>query len=268
MPKPLNTKFAWILGVSVFIFSLIAHAPASLLSYAIAQLDSPQQDNPQQGAQGLLLTQTEGSLWAGKTQVAIVTPATQETLGLLEWAVSLRHLHSGQIGLTLSWNQTAAATLNVTSLFDMNAIALEVNQLALQLPASVISAFVPSLSAASLGGQLLLNSEHLTLTQDAIKGLLTVHWNQANSPLSPVNPLGQYQLTLNGLGQALTMQLLTQDGAMQLVGNGEWSKQMGLKFQGAASTTEENKAKLAPLLHIIGEEESPASGQYVFRVTI
>jgi general secretion pathway protein N len=126
--------------------------------------------------------------------------------------------------------------------------------------------FVPSLNAAQLGGQLQLNSEKISISDDTIKGSAILIWSQVNSPLSPVNPLGQYQALLNGVGNTLSIQLNTLNGALQLAGNGNWSKPSGLRFQGYATAQEPHKLALTPLLHILGNEEVADTGKFQFGI--
>lgn len=252
MSSYLNIKVAWILGAAAFVISLIYQTPASLLSQMVAY----------QSGQRFLLTQTQGTVWRGNTHVAIATSSTQEAIGTLKWQIILSHLLKGELNIELTWNQSPPALLKLTPK------QISVSQLATELPASAITAFIPSLNAAELGGQLHVNSEHFSVSKEALQGTLTVVWGQVSSPLSPINPLGQYQLLLSGAGQTLTIQLLTQNGALQLAGSGDWSTQSGLNFRGTASTPDANKETLSPLLHIIGNEEVLGSGAYAFNVSI
>lgn len=248
MHRSLNKKLAFALGTVFFTLALTWQAPASLLSNTISERTSGH----------LLLTQAEGSIWKGKANVAIASSIGQAGIGKLHWETFPYQLLMGNFHVEFTWNQSAPNLLTIS----LNGINIE--HLNIEIPASAIAHFAPSLNAAQLGGQVHIESEKLFVSEKVIEGNTRLEWSQASSPLSPVNPLGQYQATLTGLGSALNVQLSTASGALLLEGSGSWSAQGGLNFQGTASAQKEHLVALTPLLHMIGNEDVAGSGNYRF----
>lgn len=162
--------------------------------------------------------------------------------------------------MELSWNHSAPFMLQLTP------EQLSLTHLAIDMPAKIINAFVSSFNAAEVGGQLKINCDHLLLSANQLSGSLAIHLSQVNSPLTPINPLGDYLVTLTGQGAIMHIELVTVSGDLKLNGAGDWSITSGLKFVGNASASEAQKLGLNPLLHIIGNEEIAGSGQYVFNI--
>ena len=82
-----------------------------------------------------------------------------------------------------------------------------------------------------------------------------------SSRLTTLETLGSYKLTLTG--DAATpgtsqLSLTTQDGALQLSGNGTWGPG-GVRFRGEASAAATDEAALSNLLNIIGRRDGAKS---------
>ena len=65
--------------------------------------------------------------------------------------------------------------------------------------------------------------------------------------------MGSYQLQVNG-GDAVSLQLSTLEGALQLSGRGQWVGSR-LRFNGEATAAPGMEAQLANLLNIIGRRQ-------------
>ena len=144
---------------------------------------------------------------------------------------------------------------------------IELKHLQLTVPAAALSEISPQLRLAQLQGKIQIASEHLLLNSQSIIGTANADWLDAGSTLSPINPLGVYHLTLNGIpgnnasgtetASGLNIALTTTSGALILKGNGDWSPAQGLSFHGTAQAAESHQASLGALLGYMGRQESP-----------
>ncbi len=101
-----------------------------------------------------------------------------------------------------------------------------------------------------------------------LAGGLTVELMNASSPLSTLDTLGSYRLTLQGAAPGATaaaastetaqITLSTLEGALQLSGSGTWGTG-GLRFRGEAHSLDSNDAALTNLLSIIGRRDGARS---------
>ncbi|MGZ8251920.1 MAG: type II secretion system protein N, partial [Methylophilaceae bacterium] len=162
----------------------------------------------------------------------------------------------GRIYAALYWNDAPPAWLSIES----SRIHLE--HALLDVPAAVVTQFVPAMRAAALGGELNLRSESLSLTAESIQGDVLVDWMQASSPLSSIHPLGNYHAQLSGNPDGLSILLNTLNGALILNGSGSWSGRQGLDFQGSAQADASKQKEMSELLRILGNEQVPGSGLF------
>ncbi|NOT65096.1 MAG: type II secretion system protein N [Methylotenera sp.] len=248
-----NKKIMLLLGVLVFALALLWMAPATLLANAIANKTQ----------QHVLLTQAEGSAWAGNANLVLAGDNVESrvNIGNIRWQVYPMQLLQGRLYLALYQNAGEPAWLSI------DADKTHIEHLNITMPASVISLFVPTLNVAQLGGQFNIATENFTISQQVLQGKASVNWRDASSPLSAVSPLGSYQTLLDGNGGALNISLSTMSGALQLEGNGSWSAQTGLQFNGTASAEASKQKELAPLLHVLGNEQTLGSGRYQIQVS-
>jgi len=248
----MNKKFALILGLLVFVATLLALAPATLLSSWVYQ----------HSQQHVLLAQAEGTVWQGSATVALkgINDESMVSAGKLRWEIFPAQLALGRIYAALYWNDAPPAWLSIES----SRIHLE--HALLDVPVAVVTQFMPAIRAAALGGQLNLRSESLSLTAESIQGDVFVDWIQASSPLSGINPLGNYHAQLSGNQDGLSILLNTLNGALILNGRGSWSSRQGIDFQGLAQAEGSKQKEMSELLRILGNEQVAGSG--IFQISL
>jgi general secretion pathway protein N len=83
-----------------------------------------------------------------------------------------------------------------------------------------------------------------------MSGQVDITARAMSSRLSPLRPLGSYQVTIGG-GATPTLKLTTLEGYLQLTGAGQWAGGR-LRFQGLATPAPDMQAQLANLLNAIG----------------
>ena len=94
-----------------------------------------------------------------------------------------------------------------------------------------------------------------------VEGRADMELVSVSSRLTTLETLGSYKLTLTG--DAATpgtsqLSLTTQDGALQLSGQGTWGPG-GVRFRGEASAAATDEAALSNLLNIIGRRDGAKS---------
>jgi general secretion pathway protein N len=88
--------------------------------------------------------------------------------------------------------------------------------------------------------------------QVALTGSMTLLMDDIASRLSPVKPLGAYQLIMDWRGQQAQLALKTVRGPMLLDGTGSLTNGR-LQFSGKAEAEEGQEEKLANLLNLLGQ---------------
>ena|GEM_PF-1018631 len=249
-PVKLFSKTTLLLCTFVVLTTLIITAPATLLSGWATQ-----------ASQGrLLLTNVSGTLWQGSaTPVLLQKNNALLPLQKMHWSIHPWSLFTGKLSLSL-WRDDLPQTSAMRAVLSPS--QLELHDLNLTMPAAVLGEISPMLRPAQLQGKIQLTSKHLQLTPQNIIGTAQADWFDAGAALSPVNPLGFYNVTLNGApdngtAERLNITLATTSGALILNGQGSWSHAKGLQFRGTAQAAEQHRAMLAGLLGHLGPQESP-----------
>ncbi|MFA6041659.1 MAG: type II secretion system protein N [Methylophilus sp.] len=250
-------KRLFLLGIISTLFFLCVFAPAQLLGSLLSRYT--------EGRLGLASTQ--GSLWHGNAYLLLNAESNQSSsdtdsvnLGKLSWDIQALQLLIGRLSVSLAWNEGTPFWLTVDS------SRLHVEHAVFNLPPETMAALVPALKAVQLGGQLTVRCDNFSLTQQEILGQINIAWDQASSPLSLINPLGSYQVHLDGQGNKLDIKLNTQnDSPLIMQGSGLWTSANGLHFEGTAEASASAQAQLQELLRVMGNETMAGSGRYELR---
>jgi general secretion pathway protein N len=119
------------------------------------------------------------------------------------------------------------------------------------LPAALLAAAGAPFNTLRPGGTLRLRWDTLAVFGDDFEGRATVDWEDAQSALSTVAPLGHYRVTVRGHGARREAQLETLDGPLLLQGAG--SVENGLiRFSGTAEAVPEMRQSLNGLIGVLG----------------
>lgn len=224
---------------SVFLVGLFVFAPASLMGYALERVSG--------GA--LSLVQTTGSVWHGSGVVLLRQNSRYQTLGSYRWNLKLF-----SAALQVQTGESAPMTVRYVPF----AGRIDIDDLRIVLPASIIEVVAPQLGPYQLQGSLEASSGHLTLDSAGMNGQITVDWLNAASALSEIRPLGDYRVLLKSNGPAMDAQLSTLSGKLQLAGQGSFDNKAGMRFNGTAQAAPGSTAsELNELLHHIGPEVRP-----------
>lgn len=259
--KSRSASTRWALFGIVFgvLVALVVFAPAAWLAGAVASGTG----------QRVLLADARGTVWSGSA-VAVLTggPGSRDASSLpgrIEWTLGLQ-------GLGFALNARHACCLNGTVVLQVRPGFGRVGVTLVPPPGWVgqwPSAFLGGLgtpwNTLQLGGVVRLVSPALKLESAqgrwVVEGRADMELVSVSSRLTTLETLGSYKLTLTG--DAATpgtsqLSLTTQDGALQLSGQGTWGPG-GVRFRGEASAAATNEAALSNLLNIIGRRDGAKS---------
>jgi general secretion pathway protein N len=228
------------IGFASYAFALIVTAPATLA------------DGGLQRASGgrLRLAEAQGTLWSGSGQIEIRDAVGRIGLSKrLAWSLRPDEMFRGRLGyevvldrgprpipVTVSWSRIELANADIN------------------LPAETLGFALPRLAPLELTGAVNLKISNLAIGHGATQGSATLQWRTAGSALSPVWPLGDYELRWEGQGQEGRATLHTLKGPLELRGQGSWASGRAPVFVGTADVPPEFQQQLAPLLRLIAVE--------------
>ena len=259
--KSRSAGLRWaVAGVVIGAFvALLAYAPAAWLASAVASATQ----------QRVILADARGTVWSGSA-VAVLTGGegsrdASSLPGRLSWTLRPR-------GLGLELQAQHACCLN-------GVVAVQVRpgfgrtEYTLVPPAGWVgqwpTAFLGGLgtpwNTMELGGSARLASPGLRI--ESVQGRWVVDGRAdlelvgVSSRLTTLESLGSYRMSLSGDAAnpgISQLSLSTQDGALQLSGNGTWGP-AGVRFRGEARASAAEEAALSNLLNIIGRRDGARS---------
>ena len=224
-----------------YVVALIATAPAALLDA-----------NLQRASHGRLrLAEARGTLWTGAGQLEIREADGRGGIGRgITWRATPASLLRGRLAYDVGMGR-AGATFPVTlSWSGIEAANVDVN-----LPATVLGLAVPRLAPLGLTGELLIRVAQLSLASGRMDGHATLRWRAAGSALTPLSPLGEYEMRLDGADTKVQALLTTLAGPLQLDGKGAWRQGDSIAFRATARVPQQHLRELAPLLRLIAVEK-------------
>ena len=257
---PASSRPAWghavwgaLLGIGV---ALLIWAPARWLAWGVAQASQGQ----------VQWLDPRGSVWAGSAQLALSggtgSRDPQALPGRLHWT-----LKPGWTGLQWGWLadccMAQAANLQVQA--GWSTLKLQSSDHSSQWPAALLTGLGAPWNTLQPDGQLQLQTRSLQLQwaqgRMQMKGLAELQVQNLSSRLSPIKPIGSYQLQLRGTPEGTptpSLQLSTQQGPLLISGEGQWVGER-LRFTGEASAQEGHESALNNLLNILGRRQGARS---------
>ena len=253
--RPAWGHAAWgaLLGIGV---ALLIWAPARWLAWGVAQASQGQ----------VQWLDPRGSVWAGSAQLALSggtgSRDPQALPGRLHWT-----LKPGWTGLQWGWLadccMAQAANLQVQA--GWSTLKLQSSDHSSQWPAALLTGLGAPWNTLQPDGQLQLQTRSLQLQwaqgRMQMKGLAELQVQNLSSRLSPIKPIGSYQLQLRGTPEGTptpSLQLSTQQGPLLISGEGQWVGAR-LRFTGEASAQEGHEPALNNLLNILGRRQGARS---------
>jgi general secretion pathway protein N len=105
----------------------------------------------------------------------------------------------------------------------------------------------------------LVKIPRLSLERGRIDGDATLQWRAAGSALTPISPLGDYEVRFKAGGRAMQAALVTLEGPLQLDGKGAWSNGGPASFLATVRVPEQLREQLSPLFRLVAIERGPGT---------
>ncbi|WP_136413493.1 MULTISPECIES: type II secretion system protein N [Oxalobacteraceae] len=236
----------WLLaGAATILLTVIVFCPAAWMAAIL---------EGQTGGR-LTLGDAQGTLWRGSAFIggapSGADPVTPLLPGRFAWRLSPLVL-LGQVDLHLE---------NPAALSQAVAIAgswyqWQVSPASVSLPAERLAGLGAPLNTIRPSGQMRLSWTPLQVARQGggleVIGTMTLRMSDIASRLSPIKPLGDYQLIMDWRGRQAQLALKTLQGPMLLSGNGTLSNGR-LQFSGKAEAEAGQEERLANLLNLLGQ---------------
>lgn len=232
-------------GALAYAITLVGMLPATLADAALRSASDGH----------LRVTEAHGTLWSGAGQIEMRDAHGQAGFAKpLAWQMQPLALLRAQLAYELALEE-AGRPFEVS--ISWSRIAIE--NATLQLPAAALGLGIPTLAPLRLSGDLQLHIPRFSIEHGITHGSAALQWHTAASALSPVSPLGDYELRVEGDGPAVRATLQTLQGPLQLDGQGAWTRGTKPVFLATAQMPPEVRPQLAPFLRLIAVERKDGS---------
>ena len=238
----MNPRAMAAIGLAAYLLGIIAIAPASLIDAGL-----------QVWADGRLrLVDARGTLWSGSGRIEFRDPAGNRGVAEgLAWRLVPASLLSGRLDYVVDMSR-APRPFPVR----ISRAGLELADAEVALPAAVFGLVLPRLAPLGLSGNALLQITTISISPERFQGKATLKWREAGSALTPIAPLGDYELRLDAEAAGVRLSLHTLAGPLQLDGGGFWVEGGAGSFQVLAQVPLQYRQQLGPLLGLVAVEHS------------
>lgn len=242
----MKRTFAWIaLPTLAVILTVLAFLPAAWLGPMVER---------QTGGR-LTLGDAQGTLWRGSAFVGgapgpggSVTPLLP---GRFSWRLSPLVLF-GDVSMDLANDQALAQPVHISGSWSQ----WQVSAGQLLLPAEGLAGLGAPLNTLALTGTIKLSWNLLDIARQgntvAVSGRTVLSLTDMGSRMSPIKPLGSYEMAMDWHGQRADVVLRTVSGALLLSGNGALENGR-LHFSGQAAAADKYEDTLGNLLNLLGQ---------------
>lgn len=209
----------------------------------------------QQTGGRLTLGDAQGSIWRGSAFIGGAASSSDLVTPLLPGRFSWRLSPLALIGMVdLELENAAALTPPVAIKGSWN--EWRVSGASVVLPAERLAALGAPLNTLAPSGQMRLSWNELSVARRGnavdLTGAMTLDLNDIASRLSPIRPLGAYQIEMLWQGQQAQLALKTVRGPLLLSGTGSLTGGR-LQFSGIAEAQKGKEDALANLLNLLGQ---------------
>jgi general secretion pathway protein N len=229
---------AAVLGA--FSAALIGFAPATLID---ARLEGTSNGR-------LRLAEARGSLWSGAGWIEMRDSEGRAGVARrIAWRMLPGSLLRGRLVAEVELDQ-ARKPFPVT----ISLSRIDIADAGINVPAAALGLGMPRLAPFRLTGDVRVKIPHLSLERGRMHGDATLQWHAAGSALTPISPLGEYEVRLKAVGPAVHAVLSTLEGPLQLDGNGTWSNGAPPSVIVTARIPAQHQEQLSPLFRLIAVE--------------
>ena len=242
----MKRALAWIaLTALAVLVTVLAFLPAAWLGPLVER---------QTGGR-LTLGDAQGTLWRGSAFVGgapgeggSVTPLLP---GRFSWRLSPLVLF-GDVSMDLANDQALAQPVHISGSWSQ----WQVSAGQLLLPAEGLAGLGAPLNTLALTGTIKLSWNLLDIARQGntvtVSGRTVLSLTDMGSRMSPIKPLGSYEMAMDWHGQRADVVLRTVSGALLLSGNGALENGR-LHFSGQAAAADKYEDTLGNLLNLLGQ---------------
>lgn len=236
----------WILAAMITVaLTVLAFCPAAWMAAVVES---------QTGGR-LTLGDAQGTLWHGSAFIggapSGADPVTPLLPGRFEWRLSPLVL-LGQVDATVRNDEALTQPVTIVGSW----YQWQVSGAAVSLPAERLAGLGAPLNTIQPSGRMQLAWSPLQIMRQgnnvAVSGTTTLQMDDIASRLSPIKPLGAYQLIMDWRGQQAQLTLTTLKGPMLLSGKGTLTNGR-MQFSGKAEAEAGQEERLANLLNLLGQ---------------
>lgn len=236
----------WLLaGLVSIVLTVIAFCPAAWMAAVVESRTGGR----------LTLGDAQGTLWRGSAFIGGAPsgndPVTPLLPGRFSWRLSPLVL-LGQVDADLQNAEALGNPVHVTGSWNQ----WQVTPSSVTLPAERLAGLGAPLNTIQPSGSMRLSWTPLQVTLQgnavAVNGSMTLQMDDIASRLSPIKPLGAYQLIMDWNGRQAQLALTTIKGPMLLAGSGSLANGR-LQFSGKAEAEAGQEERLANLLNLLGQ---------------
>jgi general secretion pathway protein N len=236
----------WLLaGLASIAITALAFLPATWMASMLEQ----------QTAGRLALGDAQGTLWRGSAFIGGAPsgsdPVTPLLPGRFSWRLSPMVL-LGRVDADLENAAALSQPIRVTGSWHQ----WQVSPASILLPAERLASLGAPLNTVQPSGQMRLSWNPMQVVRQGgrleVTGSMNLEMNDIASRLSPIKPLGAYNLAFDWRGQQAEMVLTTVKGPMLLNGSGMLMNGR-LQFSGKAEAEAGQEERLANLLNLLGQ---------------
>ncbi|HYF60961.1 MAG TPA: type II secretion system protein N [Burkholderiaceae bacterium] len=235
---------------------LASQAPASFADVALERVTRGR----------VRLAEASGTIWNGRGRVVLadVAPVGADDPSSARGATVAGVPIPGSFGWRLSPWPLLVGVLDARIEHDSMRQPVLLTGRAGELRATAGSIQLPAVALDRLGspwntirptGSLTVAWDGVVLRDGRFDGRATIELAQAASALTPVRPLGAYRIVVVGSGAQAQVTMTTLSGPLRLDGGGTWDAGAGLRFTATATADEAERARLQPLLGLLGRRD-------------
>ena len=244
----LATAFAFAAGLGAYAATLVVLAPATLVDAVLERASGGR----------LRLANAEGSLWTGSGWIEIRDAQGRAGIARsLAWRVERWSFLRGSLVAQVELDR-AAAPFPVT--FSLSRI--ELARVGIRLPAAALGLGMPRLAPLRLTGEVVLDIPNLAIERGRMDGAASLQWRAAGSALTPVSPLGDYEVRFQAAGPVVHATLSTLSGPLLLEGSATWSNGSSPSFLATARVPAQHQDQLSPLFRLVAVERGAGSFEF------
>jgi len=236
----------WLAAALVsVVLTVLAFCPAAWMAVVVEK---------QTGGR-LTLGDAQGTLWHGSAFIGGSPGGTDPVAPLLPGRFAWRLSPAALIGIVDVELENPSA-LGQPVKISGSWLQWQVSGSSIQLPAERLAALGAPLNTVQLSGQMRLSWTPLQIARQGdrvdVTGVMELRMEDIASRLSPVKPLGAYDMTMEWHGQSAGLALKTLKGPMLLSGSGQLANGR-FQFSGRAEAEAGQEERLAVLLNLLGQ---------------